>query len=301
MMPRWQLVGFLFVLGAGWGMTQPLGKLATTGGGQPFGLIFWQLVICAALLGAISLIRGRGLSLRPAALRFYVIVAIIGTLVPNATFYASVTHLPAGIMSILISMVPLLSLPIALALGIDRFSLTRLFGLACGLAGVALIALPQASLPDPAMAAFLPLAIVGPLFYAIEANYVARWGMAGLDPVQAMFGASVVGMILCLPVTLALGQWIDPVRPWGTPEWALVVSSMVHALMYAGYVWLATVAGAVFAAQCSYIVTGTGMLWAMALLGERFAPTVWAAMAVMLVGVALVNPHRAGDRDAAAA
>jgi drug/metabolite transporter (DMT)-like permease len=33
------------------------------------------------------------------------------------------------------------------------------------------------------------------------------------------------------------------------------------------------------------------VLWAMALLGERFQPVVWLALAVMLAGVALVQPR----------
>jgi drug/metabolite transporter (DMT)-like permease len=293
------LVGVLTVLGLGWGMTQPLGKLAVSTGHPPFGLIFWQLVICVIVLGALSLPRGRGLIWRAEAWRFYVVVAVLGTLVPNATFYTSVERLPAGIMSILISTVPLISLPIALALGIDRFTGLRFLGLCLGLAGVALIALPAASLPEPGMAAFLPLALVGPLFYALEGNYVARFGTAGMDPLQAMFGASLVGAVLCLPITLATGQWVDPTLSWGRAEWALVASSVVHALMYAGYVWLAAQAGSVFASQTSYIVTASGVIWAMVLLGERFSPTVWAAAAVMLMGVALVNPRPAKQAVAA--
>lgn len=291
MTARLGFVAVLVALGAGWGLSQPLGKIATSTGHGPFGLIFWQLVICVLVLGAISLPRGRGLSLRPAALRFYLVVAVLGTLVPNATFYVSVARLPSGIMSILISTVPLMAFPLALALGIDRFSALRLFGLLLGLAGVALVAAPGAGLPDRAMLAFLPLALVGPLFYALEGTYVARWGTAGLDPVQAMFGASVTGVVLCLPLVLATGQWIDPLAGFGRAEQALVLSSCVHALVYAGYVWLAARAGAVFAGQTSYLVTGTGMIWAMLLLGERFSPLVWLALVVMLAGVALVRPR----------
>ncbi|MEY4697620.1 MAG: hypothetical protein RIT14_2048 [Pseudomonadota bacterium] len=289
-------VPFLFVLGLGWGATQPLGKMATMTGHPPFGLIFWQLVVCVLVLGGITLARGRRLVLTWPALRFYVIVAILGTLVPNATFYISVARLPSGIMSILISGVPLLAFPIALAVGIDRFSPKRLAGLVLGLAGVALIALPEASLPDPAMAAFLPLALIGPLFYAMESVYVARFGMAGMDAIQAMFGASLTGLVLCLPITLATGQWIDPVFAWGQAEYALILSSAIHALLYAGYVWLAAQAGAVFASQASYIVTGAGVCWAMLLLGERFSPWVWLAMAVMLSGVAMVAPREGGRK-----
>lgn len=288
---RWQFVLALVVLGLGWGSTQPLGKLATSSGHPPFGLIFWQLVVCVVVLGGITLARGRGLPRHRAALQFYVVVALLGTLIPNATFYISVARLPAGIMSILISMVPLLAFPLALALGLDRFSLARLGGLILGLCGVALIALPEASLPDPAMVAFLPLAMIGPLFYALEGTYVQRFGTAGMDPVQAMFGASLAGLMLVTPVMLGLGQWISPMPPWGVAEGALVLSSAMHGLLYAGYVALAARAGAVFASQCSYLVTASGVIWAMILLGERFSPFVWAAMAVMLAGLALVRPR----------
>jgi drug/metabolite transporter (DMT)-like permease len=290
---RLLFVGTLVLLGLGWGATQPLGKIATQSGHQPFGLIFWQLVICSIVLGALSLPRGKGLVLRRDAMLFHVIVALLGTLIPNFTFYLSVQRLPAGIMSILISTVPMIAFPLALALGIDRFSALRVAGLLLGLLGVALIALPGGSLPEAALAAFLPLALIGPLFYAMEATYVARWGTAGLDPVQAMFGASVVGAVICLPVALASGQFFNPfAAAWTEAEWALVASSSIHAVVYAAYVWLAARAGAVFAAQCSYLVTATGVFWAMLLLGERFSPWVWLALVVMLSGVALVQPRR---------
>lgn len=291
MNPRLLYPAMLLAMGLGWGLTQPLGKIAASSGHPPFGLIFWQLVVCTVVLGALTLIRGKGLSVTPAALQFYVVVAVLGTLIPNATFYISVTRLPSGIMSILISMVPLLAFPIALVLGMDKFSPRRLGGLGLGLAGVLLIALPSASLPDPAMAAFLPLAMVGPLFYALESTYVARVGTAGMDAVQAMFGASLVGLILCVPVMLAMGDWFAMPLPPGRVEWALIGSSALHALLYASFVWLAAHAGAVFAAQSSYIVTASGVVWAMVILGERFSPWVWAAAAVMLAGLSLVQPR----------
>ena len=289
---RLGLVGVLLLLGIGWGSTQSLGKLAVSSGHQHFGLIFWQLVIGAVVLGTLNLLRRKSFAITCAGLRFAVVIALIGTLIPNSTFYMSVAHLPGGVMSILISTVPLLSLPLALMLGMDRFSPLRLLGLCCGVLGVALIALPQTSLPSPGMVAWLPVALIGPLFYAMEGNYVAKWGTAGLDAVQAMFWASSVGALMALPLTLWSGQWISPLPPYGVPELALIASSCVHALVYAGYVWLAARAGAVFATQVAYVVTGSGVLWAMLLLGERFSGWVWAALAVMLLGLFLVQPRQ---------
>jgi drug/metabolite transporter (DMT)-like permease len=280
----------LVILGVGWGSTQSLGKMATATGHQPFGLIFWQLVVGAVVLGAISAVRGKGLVLTPAALRFYVVIAFIGTIIPNATFYAAVVHLPAGIMSILISTVPLIAFPMALAFGIDRFSGTRALGLGLGILGVGLIAGPSGAIS----LWWLAVAMVGPVFYAIEATYVAKAGTAGMDALQAMFGVSVVGAVIAAPIALGTGQWVDPL-PLGRPEVALLIMAVVHALVYAAYVWLAGRAGSVFAAQTAYLVTGTGVIWAMVLLGERFQPVVWLALAVMLAGVALVQPRPARE------
>lgn len=288
---RWLYLGVLLACGLSWGSTQTLGKIAVSTGHQHFGLIFWQMAIGAMFLGLISLIRRKPVPLTRATLTFGVIIAIIGTIIPNSAFYYAVAHLPAGIMSIIISTVPLLSFPIALAIGMDRFSLPRLAGLACGLVGVALIAVPQSSLPQAGMAAFIPIAMIGPLFYAGESNFVARFGTAGMDALQAMFLTSVVGAVLALPLALVSGQFINPFAALGAPELALIASSLVHALAYSGYLWLASRAGAVFAAQTGYIVTGTGVVWAMVLLGESYSGWVWAALALMMFGLTLVQPR----------
>ncbi len=247
-------------------------------------------MIGALVLGPVAFLSGP-VRVGRRALGWAALIAMIGTVIPNYTFYLSVARLPAGIMSIIICTVPMMSYPIAIALGMDRLQAGRLIGLACGLVGVALIALPAASLPDPAMAAFLPLAMIGPLFYALESNVVARIGTAGMSAVQAMALVSVVGAMIAAPLALATGQWVNPTGPWSGSEWALVAASVAHAVAYSAYVWLASRAGAVFAAQSGYIVTGTGVLWAYVLLAEVFSVWVWAALAVMLLGLALVQPR----------
>lgn len=290
-MTRLHYAAILALIGIGWGSTQPLGKIAASTGHPPFGLIFWQLIVCVLVLGALTFMRGKRLPLNRRALEFYIVVAFLGTLIPNYTFYVSVARLPAGIMSILISTIPLIAFPIALALKTDKFSSRRMIGILLGLSGVLMIALPQASLPDRTMVAFLPIAMIGPLFYALENTYVASCGTAGMDAIQAMLGSSIAGVIFCIPLMLVMGHWFPmPLKP-GLAEWALIGSSALHALLYASFVWLAARAGSVFASQSAYFTTASGIVWAMVILGERFSPWVWAAAAVMLCGLALVAPR----------
>jgi drug/metabolite transporter (DMT)-like permease len=282
----------LIVLGAAWGVTIPLSKIAVSTGYRHFGLIFWDVMIGAVFLGTVLVLRGKRLPLTRPSLRVYVVIALLGTLLPNSTSYQAITHLPAGVMAIVLSLVPMLAFPIALSLGLDRFSLRRLAGLSAGLSGVLLLVLPEASLPDPAMLVWVPLALVAPLCYAFEGNFVSRWGTAGLDPVQVLMGASVLAASMTLPLALVTGQFISPFRTFGAPEWALVVSAVIHAVTYTGYVWLVGRAGSVFAAQVSYLVTGFGVVASLLILRESYSPYIWAALGLVLAGVALVQPRR---------
>ena len=285
------LFSALFVMGAGWGLTQPLGKLAVEGGHRQFGLVFWQVVISGVILGSLCLLRGKPMRLGAPQLWTCLVIALVGTVLPGAGTYAALVYLPSGLVSILLSLVPMLAFPVAVLLGNENFAWSRLAGLALGLCGVLLIVLPEASLPDRAMVVFIPVAMIAPLFYAVEGNYVARWGTAGLDPLQLLFGASVISALISGPLAIWQGQFISPFRPYGLAEWALIVSAIIHAGVYSAYVWLVGRAGPVFAVQVSYLVTAFGVVWAMWLLGERYSLWVWAAFAILLVGLALVQPR----------
>ncbi|WP_371931063.1 hypothetical protein [Roseovarius sp. MMSF_3281] len=59
---RLSLIAVLVLVGAGWGLTTPLSKIAVSEGYRQFGLIFWQLVVSAVLLQGLTWARGRGLS-----------------------------------------------------------------------------------------------------------------------------------------------------------------------------------------------------------------------------------------------
>ena len=288
----------LLIMGAGWGITSPLSKIAVSTGHQPLGLVFWQMLIGAVLLGAIVFVRGGRLALGRRQITLYLAIAFLGTILPNAASYRAAAHLPAGVMSIVIAMVPMFAFPIALALGQDRFSIARVVGLGLGLGGVALLVGPEASLPDRAMVAFIPLALIAPFFYGLEGNFVGKFGTAGLDPIEVLFGASVFGAVLSFPLALGFGHWLNPLGGFGAPESALVLSSIVHALVYAGYVWLVGRAGAVFAAQVSYLVTIFGVGWAMLILDEAYSGYIWGALGLMLLGMFLVQPR---DREEVAA
>jgi drug/metabolite transporter (DMT)-like permease len=155
-----------------------------------------------------------------------------------------------------------------------------------------MIVAPEASLPERAMVLFIPLALIAPLFYGLEGNIVAKWGTAGLSPVEVLYGASLLGAILAFPVALITGSFISPLPPWGLPDAAILLAAAIHVVVYTTYVWLVGVAGPIFAVQVSYLVTVFGVFWAIIILDESYSGWVWGAMVVIMAGVFLVQPRQ---------
>ncbi|MFZ1815743.1 MAG: DMT family transporter [Rhizobiaceae bacterium] len=283
----------LVICGVAWGLSVPFGKISISTGYHPLGLIFWQVILVALALLPTIVMRGRRPRTDRKALFYYLVLGLIGTLLPNSIGLYVSSKLPAGIASIILSSIPLFSVAVALSLGSEIFSLKRLCGVLMGLVAVILLVAPETSLPDPALSGVVLIGLLGPLLYAMEGNYVASFTPRGLDPVTALFGASIVTAVLCLPLVVPTGLFIDPFITWGKAEWALVAGSLLHAAAYTGYIWLLGRAGAVFSSQISYVVTLAGVGASALLLSESYSWTVWLALLSMIGGMALVQPRKA--------
>ena len=286
-------IAALLVIGSAWGFTIPLTKIAVSTGHQPLGLITWELAIGAVILGLARLARSNKARIRKDDLILFAVVALAGTILPGHFTYQAAFHLPAGVMAIVVALVPMFSLPVALAIGLERPQIIRLFGLLLGLAAIIMIALPKTSLPDPAKAAWVLVALIAPICYAVEGNFIAWRGTRDLTSADVLFGASALGFLVAAPLAITTGAWINPIRPWGMPEWALLGLCLFHISAYTGYIWLVGHAGSVFASQVAYLVTGTGVLWSIVLLSETYSGWIWAALALMLCGLAFVAPKPA--------
>ncbi len=284
---------WLLVLGIGWGLTIPMSKIAVSTGHQPMGLIFWQLFVMVVFLGLLLPLIGKRPVLARRHLKLFVMVSLLGAVLPDIFYYLSAIHLPGGIMSILASSTPMFSMPIAILFRNEIFELRRFFGLIFGFVGIVLLVGPEASLPAGTAAFYVFIALLAPALYAIEGNLVMKWGTQGLDPIQVVFGAAFVGLFFSAPMALASGQWINPLDSFGKPEIALAVGAALHALVYAGYVWLVGRAGSVFSAQSAYIVTACGVVSSMFMLNERYSIWVWLALGTMMLGMFLVRPRAA--------
>jgi drug/metabolite transporter (DMT)-like permease len=272
-----------------WALTFPFTKIAVLGGYRTYGITFLSSSLTIVMLAVVIGLRRSGLPLHRAAIWRYVMSGILGTVVFAGTTYKAAEHLPSGVITVCMATLPLVSFFVSLALRMERATAGRVAGLAMGLVGVLLIALPETSLPNPAAAIFIPLAILSVLSFAIEGIILGKYGMGGLDPLQLLLGAAVVAVLLTAPIAWGTGTLHLP-QGFGVPEWAIVGSAVANTAAYAGYFWIVGRAGPVFAAQASYMVTAFGVIWSMLLLGEVYSPWIWAGMVVILAGMTQVLP-----------
>jgi drug/metabolite transporter (DMT)-like permease len=286
------MAAILVAVGMIWGLTVPLTKIAVSTGHEPLGLIFWQMLIATIVLSAISVVRHIGPVLNRTTLIYFLAIGLLGTIFPNSFSYLAASHLPAGVMGIVIAAVPMFSLSIALGMGIERPSFRRGLGVVVGAAAVVLLVAPETSLPDPGKAVFVLVALVAPFCYGVEGNYIAARAPANVDPVVTLLGASAIGCLIAWPLAVSTGGWVDVFTPWGPAEWALLLSALCHVVAYTSYIWLVGVAGPVFASQVAYVVTVSAVFLSVLILGEAYSGWVWSALVLMIAGLLLVQPRR---------
>lgn len=286
------MFAFLTACGIVWGATIPLTKIAVSTGHHPLGLLTVQLAVGSVLTLALVLYRRSRLILDRRHLIFFAIIGLTGTVLPNSVSYFTAAHLPAGVMALIIAMVPVFAFVIASIFRLEPFQMLRLAGVGLGALAIALLVLPESSLPDPSKAPIVLLALIAPFLYGVEGNYLSVRQPAGTGPFATLLGASVIGLLLVAPIAWSNGWMIDFRETFGKAEAALIASSIMHVAAYAGYIWLVERAGAVFTAQVAYMVTPAGVLLSVYFLGEELSSYIWASLAVLMVGLFLVQPRR---------
>ena len=285
----------LTIAGVGLGLHISLMRIGITGGVPFLAYVFWQTFGGAVLLLALSYLLRQPPRFAPRNLRAYAVVGFC-SLVPFGVFALVSDKLPAGIVSLALSLAPSLTLLLALALRIERFNLWRLAGIFLGIGGILLVVLPLTSLPEPGMATWVLVSLVGALGIAGANISMLRLWPPGTTSLGFAAGIQTLAAAIILPVALGFhGLWAfnGPFDPsWLTP----IASMVIVAVLW----WLALemtiISGPVFTSLFDNVATLAGVGWGILLLAERHSLWVWGALVLLVPGVYLVNRTTAAAR-----
>lgn len=215
-----------------------------------------------------------------------------GALVFGATFallYWALVAVPAGMTSVIFATLPLMTLFVAAAAGLERITRVGVAGAVVALGGLALIFNEQltAAVPMERVAAILLGAVVGAF-----AGVLVK-GFPRTHPIATNAIGTGVGAVLLLIASLALGE--ERALPQRTPTWLalgyLVFSTTLGFVLvvFVTLRWTATASS--YAAVLSPIVT---VIVATAIGGEVFGPVFFLGAAIVGAGVYLGTLVRAG-------
>lgn len=287
------------IMGVAWGLTFSLAKIAVDGGAHPLGITLWQALLGATLLLTLTLARRCPLRLGRRFLNFYFLCALLGTAVPGVLFFYAALHVPVGVLSITVTLVPILTVLLSALLGVERLALGRVLGVLFGLCAVLLLVAPEESLPDPAAVPWVLVACAASACYAAENLVIALRMPPGANAFSVASGMFVVASLFLVPIIIWTDSFVSLAWPWGEVEWAIIGMSAISAVAYSLFIYLVNRAGPVFASQTAYVVTLSGVFWGIAIFGEAHSLWIWLSLLLMMVGLTLVRPRETEARTAA--
>ncbi|MEL6577127.1 MAG: DMT family transporter [Pseudomonadota bacterium] len=204
-LPPLVLWSALLVIGSAWGFSQFFSKIAMSGTIEPLGAAAWQAMVGAGVALAALRITGRRLPLTRRHIAFYAVCGLLGTAFPATLSYEAIRHLSVGIASMIIATVPMLTVLLALPMGLERPEAKRLAGVGLGFLAILLLIGPEASLPGWGLAVWMILPLCAAFAYAGENVIIAGYQPSGIGPLETGCGLLLAATLMLLPPALALG------------------------------------------------------------------------------------------------
>jgi drug/metabolite transporter (DMT)-like permease len=254
----------------------------------PITFIAARTLIAGGILWTIIVWRRLAIPRDAETWRRFLVQACINSVIPFTLIAWAEQSIDAGLATILNSTTPIFAFLITVAITRhEPVTAFKLFGVAAGLAGIALIIGMEALgglggdlLPQLAM-------VVASICYGCAAIFGR--GFRGLDPMLPAAGSLIVGAMLLIPLSLAFEQpWT--LSPSGESIAALMALSVFStALAFVVYFRLIQTLGSVGTTATAYLRVPIGVAIGVLFLGEALSPTVWIGLICVVAGVAAMT------------
>jgi drug/metabolite transporter (DMT)-like permease len=250
-----------------------------------------RLAIAIPVLGVVLAVQGQALPpFRHPAWVFYAVIGFIGMALPFCLYAFSAQRLPSAINAICNGASPIFTGLLGHAfLASDRLTPRKAAGVLLGFAGLVVLVAPRLQGGMTVEAVGLMAALAGAALYA-AANVLTKRA----PPVPSATGA----LMMCLWAVVYAGVaalTLEPLPPWPPLSSVLAVAALgvfSTALATIGYVYLIHRRGPLFMSMGIYLAPIWATALGMAALGERPGWSAFAALSLILSGVALVTIGR---------
>ena len=281
---------WLLSLSVLWGGSFFFAKVAISELG-PLTVVFVRVALAALALDIVLLATGTNPLRRDAPWSAYLAMGLLNNVLPFSLIFWGQTHIASGLASILNATTPLFTLVVAHFLTADeKIDPAKVAALLAGFAGVALLVGPELLVGGASV--WGELACLGAaISYAFAGVYGRRFKTMKIAPLEAAAGQVTASSVLILPIMLAVEQpWTLPA--WPSPTvWAALggLALLSTALAYVLYFRILAAAGATNLLLVTFLIPATAVLLGAAVLGERLAARHLAGMALIGLGLAVID------------
>ena len=282
----------LLTLGTVWGLTFSLAKIAAEGGGHPIGIAYWGSLIAAIVLLLFSVVKRRPIPFKLRHIIFYTLCGLLGSAIPNTLFYYAAPRISAGVLSITVATIPLMTFVAAFIFRVEKIAPGRVLGVILGILSIILLVGPEESMPDPGSWVWVMAGVAAALCYSMENMIIAIRIPEGVTAFAIAGGMFLASTVIMTPFMFINGIFVPLNLPWGPVEWSIIAMALVSVFAYGIFVYLIMQAGPVFASQTAYVVTLAGVFWGIVIFGEQHSFWIWISLAVMMTALLLVAPKK---------
>ncbi|MGX5720515.1 DMT family transporter [Shinella zoogloeoides] len=225
--------------------------------------------------------------------REFLLLGLINNAVPHLLIFLGQTQIGAGLASILNATTPIFTVLIANSMTVDeKLSPQKVAGCLIGLLGTAVLIGPRALAPFTGEGGPPLWAVILPVFAAISYGLAATYGkrFRGVAPPVTAAGQLTAATLLVLPVSLvADSPWQLPLPPLSAVLAVLALALLSTAYGYILFFRIMAAAGATNTSLVTLLVPPSAILAGMLFLGERLTPLGMLGMALVLMGLVVLD------------
>lgn len=282
--------GLLLLLSLLWGGTYFFVRVALDDL-PPLTLVLLRVAIASAALLIVLKISGQAMPFRRDILGVMLVMAILNNMIPFILFFWAQTVLPAGLAAILNATTPLFTVVVMhLFTADEKATPNKVAGVVLGFLGVVVLIGPAAAgaLDTPLWALLACLGAA--LSYAVSGLWGRRIKPLGLAPTFTAWAQLTCTTALMAPLAAVVE------KPWALamPGPAAIAATLALALASTAFAYILffkilASAGPTNLLLVTFLIPASAIFLGSVFLGERLAPTHFAGLALIGLGLAAID------------
>lgn len=258
----------------------------------PFTLTAARLCIAALIFWVFLLIKGEGIPLHPKAILLYVVVGIMGNSLPFVLISWGETQISSSLTAILMGIMPITTFVLAhWFISSEPMTKRKSAGVGFGFLGL-LVLVGLSSLTKFGSNLSGQISVIGgAMCYSVATVFVRT--QPSFEGYKMAAGMNTVAAIISVALAFTIENPTQ-LAPTTQSLWAITLLGIFPtAIASLLYFRIINTLGATTFSQINYIIPILGGLWGVLLLGEVLEWNVFIAMALVLIGIYLIQSKSA--------